>query len=120
MGGERAHVDADLGDQHLCGALLDAGDRHQQVTLAGEGGDLLLDRPRQPVDRLVEEVDVREDLPDDQRVLGLEATDERLAQRGDLLAQHRGPLSGNQRNGLDLGAAKRGCTDMQKPNRRQR
>ena len=30
-GGERAHVDADLGDQHLGGALLDAGDRHQQV-----------------------------------------------------------------------------------------
>ena len=86
-GGERAHVDADLGDQHLGGALLDAGDRHQQVTLAGERGDPLLDLGRQPVDRLVEEVDVREDLADDQRVLGVEAALERLAQRGDLLAQ---------------------------------
>ena len=86
-GRERAHVDADLGDQHLGGALLDAGDRHQQLTLAGERGDPLLDLVREPVDRLVEEVDVREDLPDDQRVLGLEAALERLAERGDLLAQ---------------------------------
>jgi hypothetical protein len=29
--------------------------------------------------------------------------------------QHRGPLSGNQRDGLYLDAARRGCTDMQQP-----
>src|SRR3954462_9981928 len=34
-----------------------------------------------------EKVDVSQDLADDQRVLALEATLERLAQRGDLLAQ---------------------------------
>ena len=86
-GRERVHVDADLGDQHLGGALLDAGDRHQQLTLPGERGDPLLDLARQPVDRLVEEVDVREDLRDDQRVLGVKAAHERLPERGDLLAQ---------------------------------
>jgi len=86
-GWEHAHVDADLGDQDLGGALLDARDRHQQVTVRRERAELLLDLGREPVDRLVEEVDVREDLPDDQRVLVGEAADQRLAQRRDLLAQ---------------------------------
>jgi hypothetical protein len=40
---EHAHVDADLGDQHLGGALLGPRDAHQQVTLSRERGDLLLD-----------------------------------------------------------------------------
>jgi hypothetical protein len=62
-------------------------DTHQQVTLSRERGDLLLDLRGEPLDRLIEEVDVREDLADDQRVLVPEATDERLAQRRDLLAQ---------------------------------
>jgi hypothetical protein len=29
---------------------------------------------------------------------------------------HRGPLSGNRRDGLYLDAARRGCTDKQQPN----
>jgi hypothetical protein len=33
---------------------------------------------------------------------------------------HRGPLSGNRRDGLYLDAARRGCTDMQQPNQHQR
>jgi hypothetical protein len=65
-------------------APLDAGDRHQQVTLASERGDPLLDLRRELVDPLVEEVDVRKDLPDDQRVLSVEAALERFAERGDL------------------------------------
>ena len=32
-GREHSHIDADLGDQYLGGALLDARDRHQQATL---------------------------------------------------------------------------------------
>jgi hypothetical protein len=47
---------------------------------------LLLDRVREPVDLLVEEVDVREDRADPERVMGVEVAFERLAQRGDLLA----------------------------------
>jgi hypothetical protein len=54
----------DLGDQDLRDALLRAGDREQQVALGGERGDALLDLERQPCDRLVEKVDVREHLPD--------------------------------------------------------
>ena len=48
-GGEDAHVDAELGDQHLGGRAADAGDRLQQVTLAGERGDHLLDPLREVV-----------------------------------------------------------------------
>ena len=42
-GGEYGHVDADLCDQHLGGALADAGDAHQQFALARERLDPLLD-----------------------------------------------------------------------------
>ena len=67
-GREDAHVDADLGDDHLGGAPLNAGDRAQQLNGRLERGDLLLDRVGEPVDLLVEEVDVREDRADPQRV----------------------------------------------------
>ena len=88
LGGcEGGHIDADLGDQHLGDALFDAGDAHQQVTLGSERAHPLLDIGREAVDRLVEKVDVREDLPDHERVLVLEAADERLPERGDLRAQ---------------------------------
>jgi hypothetical protein len=63
------HVAAGLGDDHLGGAALHAGDRAQQLNRRRERGDLLLDRGREALDRLVQEVDVGEDLPDDQRVL---------------------------------------------------
>ena len=86
-GGERGHVDADLGDQHLSGALLDAGDRHQQLTLAGERADPRLDLVREAVDRFVEEVNVREDLGDDHRVLVVETSLEGFAERGELRAE---------------------------------
>ena len=62
-GREGDHVDADLGDLHFVGALSDARDRHEQVTLAAERGDPLLNLDGEPVDRCVEEVDVREGLP---------------------------------------------------------
>jgi hypothetical protein len=45
-----------------------------------ERAELFLDRFREPVDRLIKKVDVGEDLPDDQGVLGAEAALQRLAQ----------------------------------------
>jgi hypothetical protein len=45
-GGEDRHVGTDLGDDHLGGALLDAGDRAEQLNRPRERADLLLDRGR--------------------------------------------------------------------------
>ena len=63
--GKTRHVGADLGDDHLGGAPLHAGDRAEQLNRRRERADLLLDRVREPVDLLVEEVEVREDRADD-------------------------------------------------------
>ena len=46
LGRELAHVGADLGEQHLGGAPVDAGDRVQQLQLTGERGGQLLDSRR--------------------------------------------------------------------------
>ena len=77
--GEAAHVDADLGDDHLGGAPLDAGDRAEQLNRRGERGELRLDLVGEQLDLLVEEVEVGEDRRDDQRVLGIEAADDIVA-----------------------------------------
>ena len=84
---EDAHVGADLGDDAFGAAPLNAGDRAEQLNGRGERADLLLDRLREPVDLLVEEVDVGEDRPDPGRVQPVEAALERLLERGQLLAQ---------------------------------
>ena len=86
-GREDAHVGADLGDDHLGCAPLNAGDRAEQLNGRRERGDLLLDRVREPVDLLVEEVDVGEDRADPQRVQLIEAALERLLERRELRAQ---------------------------------
>ena len=57
------------------------------LTAACERGDLRLDRGRDLGDRFVEIVDVRKDPADDDRVLGIEAALQRLAQRRELEAQ---------------------------------
>jgi hypothetical protein len=62
--GEHAQVGADLGDQQLGCALLDARDRAQQLNRRPERADLLLDRVREPLDLFVEEVEVGEDRAD--------------------------------------------------------
>ena len=87
VGREAAHVGADLGQQHLGGALVDAGDRVEQLQLMGERAGQLLDLRGQGCDRLIEEVDLRQHLSDQQRVMAGEAALERLPERGDLLAQ---------------------------------
>jgi hypothetical protein len=85
-GRERRHVGTDLGQDAFGAALPDAGDRAQQFNRRCERADLLLDRVREAVDLLVEEIDVRQDRADPERVMRIEAALERLAQRRDLLA----------------------------------
>jgi hypothetical protein len=77
--GEAAHIDSDLGD-HGCGrAPLHAGNRAAQLNWGGERGELRLDLRGEQLDLLVEEVEVGEDRRENQRVLAVEATDQRLA-----------------------------------------
>ena len=81
-GGEDRHIDADFGKDVLRGAGLDPAQRAQQVNRWLKRAQLFLDRVREPFDLLVEEVQVREDRADQQRVLGVKAPLQRLAQRG--------------------------------------
>src|SRR3954454_3806053 len=85
-GREPGHVGADLSDHRFGTAALDADGCAQQLNRRRERADLLLDRVRESVDLRIEEVDVREDRADPERVMGVEATFQRLAQRRDLLA----------------------------------
>src|SRR6266480_7475378 len=70
------HVCSELGDDHLGGALGDAGDRREQLELMLERAQALLDLGRERIDRLVQVVDVGEQLRDQQRVVGGEAARE--------------------------------------------
>ena len=101
-GREDGHVGADLGDDHLGAAPLNPGDRAEQLNGRGERGDLLLDRVGEPVDLLVEEVDVGEDRPDPERVQVIEAALERLFERRELGAQ---PALGQLGKHLRVGGA---------------
>ena len=83
-GREDAHVDADLGDDAFGGAPLHAGDRAQQLNGFLERGDLLRDHLGQRADLLIEEVDVRQDRSDPQRVDPVKAALQRLPERWDL------------------------------------
>ena len=87
-GREDGHVGADLGDDHLGGAPLHAGDRAEQLnrrrrkgaicsSIASESRSICSSRKSMWA-RIC---------ADDQRVLGVEAALERLAQRRQLLAQ---------------------------------
>src|SRR5207244_7196796 len=53
VGGKAAHVWAQLGDDHLGGALGDAGNRAQKLTLALERAHALLDLPGELTNRLI-------------------------------------------------------------------
>ena len=86
-GREDRHVGADLGDDVLRGAGLDPAQRAQQLNGGLERAQLLLDRVGQPLDLLIEEVQVRQDRADQQRPAGVEAALERLLELRDLLAQ---------------------------------
>jgi len=86
-GREHAHVDADLGDDALAVAALDAGDRAQQLNGLLERGDLLPDRLGEVEDLLIEEVQVAEDRADPDGVQMVEAALQCFFELKDLLAQ---------------------------------
>ena len=67
VGGEPVHVGAELGDDYLAVAGPDPGDRAQKLNLLRERGQSLLDLLGQRRDHLLQIVQVREDLGDDQR-----------------------------------------------------
>jgi hypothetical protein len=81
---EAARVRSELGQHHLGGQPPDARDRLQQLKLRLERAQPLLDLRRQRSDRLVEVVDVGEQVRDEQRVVAREAALERLPQRRQL------------------------------------
>jgi len=78
-GREDAHVDADLSDHDFRGSAGDAGHGARELDAGRERAQLLGDRFREPVDLLVEEVQVGEDRADHQRVVGFKAAPERFA-----------------------------------------
>ena len=84
---EAGHVGADLGDDVLGAAPLDSRDRAEELNGPFERGDLCSDHLGEPLDLLVEEVEVGEDRTDQQRMQLIEAALKRLAQRRQLLAQ---------------------------------
>src|SRR6266508_1021093 len=67
---EDAHVDAALGDQHLRGAQLDAGDGADQLDELGVGGGCRLDAGVEGEDGVVEGVDLGEQTGDQDAVVG--------------------------------------------------
>jgi hypothetical protein len=79
-------IGADLGDDALRAAVLDAGDCAQQLNRRVERADRVLDDAGELLDLLVEEIDVPQDRADPQPVVGVEVSGERFAQGGDLLA----------------------------------
>ena len=89
-GGEAGHVPAGLGDDHLGGAPVDAGDGAQQVDLVLVGLDLGVDAGVEFADQGVEVVDVAQDLPAAEPVVVGEVADQGLGEGG-LLPPHPAP-----------------------------
>src|SRR5215204_7681894 len=85
-GRKARHVGADLTDDALRAAALDAGHRAHQLNRRRERADLLLDHAGELFDLTVEEIDVAQDRADPEPVMRVEVSGERLAQGGDLLA----------------------------------
>jgi hypothetical protein len=83
-GGEHRHVDPDLGDDGLGGALADPGDGVEAVTGHGERGDHRIDPAVEGGDRLLQVLKVVEGQPDQQPMLLAEAAPQGLAQLGSL------------------------------------
>src|SRR3954449_13385966 len=86
-GGKVAHLHADLGDDHLGGAGVDAVDGVEQLDLAAVGGQLLVDADVQVGEHGADRVDVGQDHPGEEGVVLGEAPGQRLGQGGDLDAQ---------------------------------
>jgi hypothetical protein len=76
---EAPHVGTDLGEDNLGVALVDARDRVEQRELSFERGDEPIDLDREPLDGFVEVVELGEDLSDQQRMMRVETSRERVA-----------------------------------------
>jgi hypothetical protein len=86
-GGEAAHVEADLGDEHLRGSPADPTDLIQPVDRLGERGDLLVDLGLQRGDVGAGLVDPRQHGLQQEGVMVAEAATEGLLQLAALGAQ---------------------------------
>ena len=103
--GKTRHVGADLGDDHLGGAPLNAGDRAEQLNGRRERGDLLLDRVGEPRRSARRGSRCGRGSRRSRRAcMMVEAALERLLQRGDLRAQ---PALGELGEYLGVGRALR-------------
>jgi len=87
VGGEPVHVRPTLSDQDLRGPPVDPGDGVKEDYLGGERGDHLLDLGRQPLDGLLQVVDVGQDLPGQKSVMGPEASLQGLLEGRELLPE---------------------------------
>jgi hypothetical protein len=87
VGWEASDVGPELGDDHLRGAIGDAGDDAEQLTLALERAHPLLDLTRELGGRLVEVLNVGEQVRDEHGVVLAEAALERRSQRRQLRSQ---------------------------------
>ena len=74
FGGEAAHVDADLGDDHFRRSLLGARNGLQTLNDLSERVQQLLDLVAAFLDRLVETVQVSQDAPNQKPVVAPETT----------------------------------------------
>jgi hypothetical protein len=87
-GREDAHVGAALGEHYLGGALPDTGDRADELDQLGVWLGRNCDSLVEDGNRLVERIDVREQLTDEDAVVAdVEAVCERLAELRDLCPQ---------------------------------
>ena len=86
-GGEAAHVEADLGDDHLRGGAADPGDLIQPVDRSGERGDLLVDLGLQLGDVGAGLVDARQHPGQQERMVVAEVAGKGLLQLAALGAQ---------------------------------
>jgi hypothetical protein len=106
-GGEAAHVQADLGDDHPGGGAADPGDRIQPVGCRRERGDLLVDVGLQLGDVGAGLVDARQHPGQQERVMVAEVAGEGLLQLAALGAQ-AGPRQLRQRLWVALPGQQRG------------
>ena len=85
VGGEAAHVGAQLGHDHLRGHPSNAVDRVEADQLVFEWAQALGDLGTQVGDDLVEVVDVAQLLSNQEPVMGAEPSDQRSFEVGDLV-----------------------------------
>jgi hypothetical protein len=99
--GKDRHIDAELGDEHLGGALVHAADGVEPGECLGEGRHDAIDLGADGLDGLVQVVEVGEELADEEGVVGAEVADQKPQGRP-LLAQL---AAGETREDLGVGGA---------------